>query len=377
MPTSRHFEPDWVHMPAEQRPLRIAMTSYYLPSGSKIGVGYQVHALANGLVDRGHDVTIFSGCPASSGARYRTVQLPAPRRWRTFAFARSIARLDLSAFDVLHAHGDDYWLWRPRVLIHVRTVHGSCFEEARRIPGLREKLRMLALGFSEVLASLVADRTAVVSPQTRRWLPWVTTVIPNGVDDSVFRPDPELRADVPTILFVGTYGNRKRGRLLMEVFAQEVRPALPDARLVMVCSDAPDAPGVIRTGRIDDAELARWYARAWVFSLPSSYEGFGIPYAEALMSGLPVVATPNPGARYVLDGCTAASLVPEGQLGAALLERLRDPDPSTTALASVAHAVQFRLSEVLDQYETLYRSTVVPPVRTVFRGSRADHPTHS
>ena len=332
------------------------MTSYYLPSGSKIGVGYQVHALANGLVDRGHDVTVFSGCPESSGSRYRTVRLPAPRRWRTFAFARSIARLDLSSFDVLHAHGDDYWLWRRRVPIHVRTIHGSCFEEALRIPGLREKLRMLALGLSEMLASLVADRTALVSPQTRRWLPWVKTVIPNGVDDSVFRPDPELRADVPTILFVGTYGNRKRGRLLMEVFAREVRPALPDARLVMVCSDAPDAPGVIRTGRIDDAELARWYARAWVFCLPSSYEGFGIPYAEALMSGLPVVATPNPGARYVLDGCSAANLVPDGELGAALLQRLLDLDPSATAVAAVAHAMQFRLSEVLDQYETFYRS---------------------
>jgi phosphatidylinositol alpha-mannosyltransferase len=33
-------------------PLRIAMISYYMPSGSKIGVGYQVHAIANMLVAR-------------------------------------------------------------------------------------------------------------------------------------------------------------------------------------------------------------------------------------------------------------------------------------------------------------------------------------
>jgi phosphatidyl-myo-inositol alpha-mannosyltransferase len=98
-----------------------------------------------------------------------------------------------------------------------------------------------------------------------------------------------------------------------------------------------------------------------VFCLPSSYEGFGIPYAEALMSGLPVVATPNPGARYVLDGCSAASLVPDGELGAALIQRLLDPDPSATAVAAVAHAMPFRLREVLDDYEALYRSAAVPP----------------
>ena len=33
--------------------LRIAMISYYMPSGSKIGVGYQVDALARALTERG------------------------------------------------------------------------------------------------------------------------------------------------------------------------------------------------------------------------------------------------------------------------------------------------------------------------------------
>jgi glycosyltransferase involved in cell wall biosynthesis len=47
------------------------------------------------------------------------------------------------------------------------------------------------------------------------------------------------KADVPTILFVGTYGNRKRGKLLMEIFARDILPKLPAAQLWMVCSDAP------------------------------------------------------------------------------------------------------------------------------------------
>jgi len=49
---------------AGTRPLRIAMISYYLPSESKIGVGYQVHELANELARRGHHVDVFSPCTA-------------------------------------------------------------------------------------------------------------------------------------------------------------------------------------------------------------------------------------------------------------------------------------------------------------------------
>lgn len=95
-------------------PLRIAMVSYYLPSGSKIGVGYQVHALATALDDRGHEVTVFSACPPVPRARYAP-RLVQPRgHLRTFRFATQLRRIDLSGFDVLHAHGDDYWMWRRR-----------------------------------------------------------------------------------------------------------------------------------------------------------------------------------------------------------------------------------------------------------------------
>jgi len=147
-------------------PLRIAMISYYLPSGSKIGVGYQVHALANALVDRGHKVTVLSACGPSDGARYLTETVPLDGPNRTFKFALRLRHVDWARFDVLHAHGDDYWLWRRRVPVHVRTFHGSCLTEARWIQGGRERLRMLLLGLSEVIASFVADETVAVSENT-------------------------------------------------------------------------------------------------------------------------------------------------------------------------------------------------------------------
>ncbi len=342
-----------------ERPLRIAMISYYLPSGSKIGVGYQVHELATELVRRGHHVDVFSECPPVEDAVYGHHHVHLRGAMRTFRFATELRKVDLLGYDVLHAHGDDYWMWRRRVPVHVRTIHGSCFEEALTIQGPKEKLRMVALGFTEILASLAADTTVVVSPATRRWLPWVRTVIPNGVDEHRFHPDESVRSPHPTVLFVGTWGGRKRGAALAEAFQRHVLPVLPEAELRMVTQDAPPDPGAGITvlGRLSDDELAWEYRSAWVFCLPSSYEGFGIPYAEALASGTPVVATPNPGARYVLDDGRAGELVELDGLGPALALILCDPD-ARTAMREEGRlrAQDFSLSTVVDTYESLYRS---------------------
>ena len=341
-------------------PLRIAMISYYLPSESKIGVGYQVHALASALADRGHDVTVLSACAPVEGARYGH-RLVRPRgSLRTFRFATQLRRLDLSSYDVLHAHGDDYWMWRRRARGHVRTLHGSCFEEALHIKGAVERLRMLLLGFSEVLASVVADRTVVVSPATRRWTPWVRSVIPNGVSLAP-APAGTPRAPHPVVLFVGTWEARKRGRLLAEAFVEHVVPKLPDAELWMVSRDVPASvhPQVKALGRVSDEELAGLYARAWVFCLPSSYEGFGIPYAEAMAAGTPVLATPNPGSRYVTDEGRAGVLADEDDLGRALLDLLTDEDARAEyARRGHERAGSFTLDAVASAYEALYRDAI-------------------
>lgn len=334
--------------------MHIAVISLYLPSGSKIGAGYQAHAMANAFVAHGWQVTLFSPCDRPADASYEHVTVPVGNRGRTFRFAKELRRFDWSNFDVVHAHGDDYWLWFSRP-VHIRTMHGSCLSETLHVPGWKEKLRMVLLGAAEVIAFLAAHRTVAVSRNTQRSYPWIHTMIPNGVNIHRFKPGLGKSLQ-PSVLFVGTFKNRKRGNLVMRAFEQDVRPVFPEAQLWMVCSDAPRAPGVTIFGTVSEEKLAELYQQAWVFTLPSSYEGFGVPYIEAMASGTPVVATPNPGALEVLDNGRYGRIVPHGQLGEALLGLLQDePERRRLAAAGLGRAQTYDWSTIVKQYEALYQ----------------------
>ena len=340
--------------------MNIAMTSLYLPSGSKIGVGYQVHMLANALVGRGHAVTVFSPCEASPDSRYAVEVVPPGWHLRTFGFAWDLRGYDFTQFDVLNAHGDDWFLWgksRPR---HVHTYHGSCFAEMLHTGSLAGKARMGALALCEYGSTYLADALVTVSANTRRYIPQVKKVIPCGVDLTAFSPGrDEDKADTPTLLFVGTLHGRKRGAMLLDVFKREVRPRVPNAELWMVCQDAPEGDGVRCFGRVSEETLTDLYRRAWAFCLPSSYEGFGVPYIEAMASGTPVVATPNDGAREVTREGKDGLLAADTKLGDALIQILTDPDlRSRFRAAGLLRAQDFGWDRVCEQYEAIY----APPV---------------
>ena len=338
--------------------MRIAMISYYLPSGSKIGVGYQAHYMANALSRRGHSITMFSPCAKCDDALYEHQQIDAGKRLKTFYFAWQFHNHDFSMFDILHAHGEDHWIGPGRVKCHIKTMHGSCLEEARKVPGIKEKIRMLGIAASEMIGSIRADECVAVSKNTTRSYRWISKVIPNGVDLSRFHPGNEKESK-PTILFVGTYQNRKRGKMLMDIFRSQIRPAIPEAQLWMVCNDAPIEPGVSVLGKVELEKLAELYRRAWVFCLPSSYEGFGVPYIEAMASGTAVVATPNAGAREVLREGADGIVVPPMKLGEALIRLLTNTDErDRLAKFGLARANEFGWDVICAQYETLYKQVM-------------------
>lgn len=347
--------------------MKIAMTSLYLPGGSKIGVGYQVHHMANQMVKRGHEVSVFSQCTAGEGALYRLERVEPRGRWRSFGFAWDLRREDFSEFDVLHAHGDDWFLWgrsRPR---HVHTYHGSCLAESLHQGRMRERVRMLALAACEYGSLGLCDEAVGVSEGTRVFIPRIRHVIPNGVELLEFRPGSEKSAE-PSILFVGTLRGRKRGDLLLKVFKEEVLPAFPDAVLWAVCDEPVRAEGVHWLGRVPTSVLSELYRKAWVYCLPSSYEGFGVPYIEAMASGTAVVATPNRGALEVLNRGTCGLVVHESRLGRGLVQILKDARLRRyLEQAGLRRAIDFSWERVCGLYEGLYEKSG----RKAATGSRA------
>ena len=204
--------------------MNIAITSMYLPSGSKIGVGYVVHAFANELIKRGHQVTVFSQSGASPDSLYEVVVVPSGSRFRTFGFAWNLRKYDFTQYDVLNAHGDDWFLWGKKRPRHVHTYHGSLMAETLHARGLTTKLRMAAMALCEYGSVFLADTLVAVSENTRRYIPSIKHVIPNGVDLAAFSPGE--KSSVPSLLFVGTIHGRKRGAMLYDIFQREVRPRI-------------------------------------------------------------------------------------------------------------------------------------------------------
>ena len=133
-------------------------------------------------------------------------------------------------------------------------------------------------------------------------------VIPHARADRVApTPADELShrygLDGPVVLYpVVTYPH-KNHLMLLEAF-QRVVARHPDALLVLpggvggAESDvlaAVDRLGISarvrRLGRVSDADLSGLYSLARVMAFPSRYEGFGLPAAEALARGVPLVAS--------------------------------------------------------------------------------------
>lgn len=131
------------------------------------------------------------------------------------------------------------------------------------------------------------------------------------------------------ILFVGRDFASKGGPDLLDAFAR-VRRDHPDASLWIVSSSAPAAlpERAVFLGTLGAAPLARLYARASVFALPTLREAFGLVFLEAMAFGVPVVATAIEAIpEIVADGETGLLVPPRdpAALARALSALLADP----------------------------------------------------
>lgn len=343
--------------------MRIAMFSSSMPEPhyKPGGVDIFVDRISRALLERGHEVCVHSFAPAAPDVPYATV-LMRPREWAYSRLARItrvplvLNRHDFGDADVIHLHGDD-WFFVRRDRPTVRTFYGSAIHEARNAARLRRKASQYTVFGLEVLASRLATESYGLIPgdgphyRLSGWLPF-------GVDP-VPEPHSSDRSTNPSILFVGTLGGRKRGELLLRQFESHIRPAVPDAELWMVSDEPRASPGVVHFPRLADHELASLYRSAWLLCLPSSYEGLGIPYLEAMAAGTPAVATPNPGADFLLEGGRSGAITAPDELGATLVQLLQD-DPARRHLGEkgLERAKAFTWDQAAARHERAYEDAL-------------------
>ncbi len=199
----------------------------------------------------------------------------------------------------------------------------------------------------QVRVARALPRIVTVSESSRRDIaaqmhvdPARMTVVPVGVDHTVFRPRPEV-VPVPGRIMVTSSSDVPMKGLVPLLEAVAKLRAERDVELVVIGNPRPDgrvaraierlglAPIVRCVTGITDDELALEYARSEVAVVPSLYEGFSLPAIEAMACQVALVATTG-GALPEVVGThdETALLVPPndpGTLAAAIGRVLGDP----------------------------------------------------
>ena len=220
---------------------------------------------------------------------------------------------------------------------------------------LTGKARMGLLALCEYNACLLADEhVAIVSANTCRYLPLVKKVIPCGVNMERFSPRPRSRKRRPCCSSARCTG-ASAGRCCWTCSSARSARASRTPSSGRCARSRSRATASAGSGASPEETLTDLYRRAWVFCLPSTYEGFGVPYIEAMASGTPVVATPNVGAREVTQEGRAGLLVRDADLAETLVQVLTDADlRQRLREAGLQRAQDFSWDRVCAQYEAIY-----------------------
>lgn len=156
--------------------------------------------------------------------------------------------------------------------------------------------------------------------------------------DPAFRPG-GTRGDY--VLLSGSVEARKNPLLAADA-AQAVGRRLvvagPDDRDRSLVTALRDRGADVR-GFVSKEELVTLTQEAAALLFPTLHEGFGLPVAEAMASGTPVVATPDPAVREV--GGDAVAYASPSEFASTLARVLADPEPWARAGLERARALSW------------------------------------
>ena len=241
-------------------------------------------------------------------------------------------------FDIVHDNQTlSYGVWAAHATGFplVATIHHPLSydlqNQLRQARSVYEKARRILWSpwmMQEVVARRL-DRVIVVSETSRKDveaafdLPRekVRTVY-NGIDTDTFRPLPGVERRPNKLLYVGNSEDRNKGaRYFLE--ALNILKDEMDFRVTFVDNFRHNlklAPRLVNefglnsrvdfTGRIPTEDLVRHYNEAKLLVTSSVHEGFGLPLAEAMACGTPVVGTEIGAYREIVEHGVSGWLVP-------------------------------------------------------------------
>jgi glycosyltransferase involved in cell wall biosynthesis len=301
------------------------VTPTYLPAVRYGGPIVAVHGLCRALVERGHEVDVFTTNVDGEGALDVPIVEPvALEGVRVHYFPSSFPRLywspvmrraleaSLREYDIVHVHA--VYLWPGVAAGRVARRHGVPYVISPRgmlVPGLiaKKSRLMKSLWLRLVERRNFAGAAGIHFTSPLEWeeakqvgLPLPSPfVVPNGVE-LVARPN--IARDERTILFLGRI-NWKKG---LEPVIRSLA-SLPGVRLIVAGNDEEGLTArlqelALRIGVSDRVEFpgpvhgeAKWelMARATLFVLNSDSENFGNVVLEALSMETPVVVSAGVG----------------------------------------------------------------------------------
>ena len=295
--------------------------------------------------------------------------------FRDLVWAKLLAPLRLKRLgsQVLHSTGSRY-IRPPQGVRNVVTIHDLA---PLRNPG-RYRAWHRFRSIRELRAAHRADAITCISEFTAReanellGIPLSKMrVVYNGCDYiSLGGPPPGAKPEfvLPEefCLFVGSLEPGKNLALLREVYEQAEKSgiALPDLLIVgarWVGTGADDLPrkGWHFLGHVSDENLIYLYRHARLFLFPTKYEGFGLPIAEAMALGCPVVcgrvaSLPEVGG----DAAVYAELNPVDflkQTASLLADPIRHRE---TVAAGLAQAAKFSWEKCAREMMAVYQSVL-------------------
>lgn len=251
----------------------------------------------------------------------------------------------------------------------VRTVHNTVIWVPWRKLGRWCERRMKPSHIAAVSTSALDSYKRHRDESGAGPLPGEPIVIYNGVPEGDGVASPRLDSGATTrVLFAGRLEPQKGADLLPEIL-RRVDPV--DGRVnelvifgsgsledrLKALKEDPPAGWVVRVeGPVPD--LRRRMKAFDLFIMPSRYEGFGLVAVEALLDGLPVVATTAPGLAEVFpQGYPFLSKPDDADAFATALQaalRSREQWPAAVRSGATLAREKFSVAAMCDGYANLY-----------------------